>query len=192
MPRVSHDFPRKLALVPSAPADAGAVRSVDVNVSGLQDGTLELGYVLAGDLHRLRIPRPRASRHADELWKHTCFEAFIGVRGSDSYFELNVAPSTERAVYSFKSYRQGMAPVNLRHPPRISVAQSTDQLEVDVNLDLRALPGLFDNDKASRPALRVALAAVVEDENGRLSYWALKHAPDKPDFHHPDSFVLEL
>jgi hypothetical protein len=42
------------------------------------------------------------------------------------------------------------------------------------------------------PHLRVALSAVVEEENGTLSYWALRHAPGKADFHCPDGFVLEL
>jgi len=40
--------------------------------------------------------------------------------------------------------------------------------------------------------LRLALAAVVEDERGMLSYWALRHPAGKPDFHHPDAFALEL
>ena len=40
--------------------------------------------------------------------------------------------------------------------------------------------------------LKLALTAVVEDGSGRLSYWALRHAPGKPDFHHPDGFVLEF
>jgi hypothetical protein len=40
--------------------------------------------------------------------------------------------------------------------------------------------------------LRLALAAVVEEDDGRLSYWALQHAPGNPDFHHPECFTLEL
>jgi hypothetical protein len=40
--------------------------------------------------------------------------------------------------------------------------------------------------------LRIALAAVIEDDNGRLSYWGLRHAPGKPDFHHPNGFALEV
>jgi hypothetical protein len=38
----------------------------------------------------------------------------------------------------------------------------------------------------------MALSAVIEATDGTLSYWALAHPSDKPDFHHPDSFVLEL
>ena len=32
----------------------------------------------------------------------------------------------------------------------------------------------------------------IEDEAGALSYWALRHPPGKPDFHHPAGFALEL
>jgi hypothetical protein len=42
------------------------------------------------------------------------------------------------------------------------------------------------------PRLLLGLSAVVEEENGTLSYWALKHPRDKPDFHCPDGFVFEL
>jgi hypothetical protein len=38
----------------------------------------------------------------------------------------------------------------------------------------------------------VGLAAVIEDVSGDLSYWALAHLSDKPDFHHPDGFALHL
>jgi hypothetical protein len=33
---------------------------------------------------------------------------------------------------------------------------------------------------------------VIEEKSGLLSYWALKHPPGKPDFHHPDAFALEV
>jgi hypothetical protein len=36
------------------------------------------------------------------------------------------------------------------------------------------------------------VSAVVETLDGALSYWALRHPPGKPDFHHADSFALEL
>jgi hypothetical protein len=40
--------------------------------------------------------------------------------------------------------------------------------------------------------LRIGLSAVIEDRDGSLSYWALRHPHGKPDFHHPDAFALEL
>jgi hypothetical protein len=33
---------------------------------------------------------------------------------------------------------------------------------------------------------------VIEERNGRKSYWALAHPPGEPDFHHPACFALEL
>jgi len=41
-------------------------------------------------------------------------------------------------------------------------------------------------------ARRVALSAVIEAPDGALSYWALRHAPGKPDFHHAEAFALSL
>ena len=41
-------------------------------------------------------------------------------------------------------------------------------------------------------SLRLGLSAVVEDADGGLSYWALRHPPGKPDFHHTDAFALQL
>jgi len=42
----------------------------------------------------------------------------------------------------------------------------------------------------------VALCVVIEERNGALSgafsYWALRHPLQRPDFHHPDGFALEL
>jgi len=38
----------------------------------------------------------------------------------------------------------------------------------------------------------LAVSAVVEDRDGVLSYWALRHPPGEPDFHHPGAFTLQL
>jgi hypothetical protein len=35
-------------------------------------------------------------------------------------------------------------------------------------------------------------AAVIELDDGAISYWALAHPGGKPDFHHRDGFVLKL
>ena len=43
-----------------------------------------------------------------------------------------------------------------------------------------------------RHPARIAASAVLENKSGHKSYWALAHPTDKPDFHHPDGFVLDL
>jgi hypothetical protein len=39
---------------------------------------------------------------------------------------------------------------------------------------------------------RVGLTAVVEDEAGGRTYYALRHTRDTPDFHDAASFVVSL
>ena len=52
--------------------------------------------------------------------------------------------------------------------------------------------------RGALPALpwRLGLSAVIEeqgpDDTHVKSYWALAHFADKPDFHHPGAFTLEL
>jgi hypothetical protein len=58
-------------------------------------------------------------------------------------------------------------------------------LQVALDLDWLTSP-------AAGVGLRLGLSAVVEDKARVLSYWALKHPAEKPDFHHADGFVIEL
>lgn len=139
-----------------------------------------MNYVLEGDLERLRIPPPRAPRIAARLWQHTCCEIFIARQASPAYHEFNFSPSGEWAAYAFARYRDGAPLLDELLDPRISVRRTEERLELDALL------------RVERAALSLALAAVVEDADGALSYWALKHPPGKPDFHHRDAFALEL
>jgi hypothetical protein len=121
------------------------------------------------------------------LWQQTCFEAFIGVKGSPVYFEFNFSPSGEWAAYAFRGYRDGGAINDDKLDPKIIVQKEAERLELSAVMRLHRLsaiqPGV---------ALRVGLSAVIEERDGKLSYWALQHPPGKPDFHHPDSFILEI
>ncbi|HVY81043.1 MAG TPA: DOMON-like domain-containing protein [Steroidobacteraceae bacterium] len=172
---------RTVALVPFAPLADSAVQGLDVHVGYAAGEALHLEYILRADLARLRVPEPKAAARANELWRHTCFEAFLHARTGTSYHEINASPSTEWAVYSFTDYRQGMSPADVA-PPSIHVTRGAHELVLDLRIDLKVLP----------PSRALALAAVIEDGDGSLSYWALKHPAAKPDFHHPGGFVLEL
>jgi hypothetical protein len=59
-------------------------------------------------------------------------------------------------------------------------------LTIAATLDLTPLVPI-----ASSP-LDVGLAAVLESPDGTLSYWALRHAAGRPDFHHRETFVVRL
>ncbi len=177
--------PAVLSAHPSTPNEA--VRSLSVELRAEEPGILVFQYSLHADMSRLRVPPPGAGGRADALWKHTCFEAFVAPEEGTGYHEFNFSPSLDWAVYGFSAYREGMSPAELGRAPDISVRRGGDVLELTSAVRLGYLEDLRD-----APRLRVALAAVIEDENARLSYWGLRHPSGKPDFHHPNAFALEI
>jgi hypothetical protein len=132
------------------------------------------------------LPEPKHAIRTDGLWRHSCFEAFIGHVGAPDYREYNFSPSGAWAAYHFSAYREGMAPLMKGAPPVVTTRVRTDSVEASVRVDLSSLT------RGGGVGLRLGLAAVVEDKARVLSYWALKHPAEKPDFHHRDSFVVEL
>jgi hypothetical protein len=181
------DFtPYKAELQCHSATRAQAVRGVAVQIGWENGGALALTFALEGDLARLRIPALQPPRRTDSLWQHTCFEAFIRHKGEPAYCEFNFAPSGEWAAYAFRRYRDGML-LTQDLDPRIVVRRTVDRLELDAFIRLDCLPP-----EQPRTRVQLALSAVVEDEQGVLSYWALTHPPGRPDFHHPDAFALEL
>jgi hypothetical protein len=163
------------------------VISIDVQALRRQDAALEIRYTVRGDLEHVVIPAECSPLRADKLWQHTCFEAFVADSRGRGYTEFNFSPSTEWAIYRFSAYRQGMTVFETAQAPAISVRRDTTHLTLEAVVDLNAAPVLRDG-----PALRLALSAVIEDAEHRLSYWALAHPLDKPDFHHADGFALLL
>lgn len=149
------------------------------------DASLELRYRVEGDIARVLVPAKRSPQRADKLWQHTCFEAFVRAAAASAYVELNFSPSSAWAMYQFSGYRAGMSNVEAA-PPRISLHRESGLLQLDAVVDLASTPALL------HAELKLAMCAVVEEEDRRLSYWALVHPAGKPDFHHADGFVLKL
>jgi hypothetical protein len=163
------------------------IHDIEVRISWAQhqeESRLVVTYTLAGDCDRLRIPPSRPPTQVDGLWRHTCFEAFISRQGESAYCEYNFSPSGEWAHYYFSSYRNASPPREAESTPTITTSRRKNRIEV--NVDLR-LPHL-----STTQPLRLALSAVIEEQSGVLSYWALKHPPGKPDFHHIEAFALEI
>jgi hypothetical protein len=177
--------PAALTAHDSTPNDA--VRSLKVQLRMEEPGILIFQYSLDADMSRVRVPPPAAGGREDTLWKHTCFEAFVAPAEGPGYHEFNFSPSLDWAIYRFSAYREGMAPAEVGHAPEISVRRGDDGLELQSTVHLGHIPELRD-----ARHLRIALAAVIEDEDGRLSYWGLRHPPGNPDFHHPNGFALKV
>ena len=168
-------------LRPHPDTPASAVQSLTVEVGRSHSGRLDLLYRVTGDIAALRLPPVTASLRADDLWQHTCFEAFVRPREGDVYHEFNFAPSTEWAAYSFAGYRAGRTDAPIA-TPEIEV-EAADGFVLRANLDLL--------DLGDAP-WHLNLTAVIEQKDGTKSYWALAHPPGDPDFHNGDCFALTL
>jgi hypothetical protein len=174
----------RLALKLHPDSRCSAVTRIDVDVARPATGRLLLSYIVGGEISDLRLPPVTTSARADELWRHTCFEAFIRPAPGDAYYEFNFAPSTEWATYGFTGYRDGM---------RIAQEIAATWIDAQTAPQCYSLRAALDlPDAFPESTFRLGLSAVVEEVGGNKSYWALAHPHGKPDFHHPNCFVYEL
>jgi len=163
------------------------VRAIRVLVRRTAGTELEIAYSLDGDIPRIRIPSPATRRVAIPLWQHTCFEAFVAVEGLAPYHEFNFAPSGEWEVRAFRGYRDAVPLASEIDPIQIAVRVSDQRLELDTCVRLESLSASH-----RYSVLRLGLSAVVEADDGTLSYWALQHRAARPDFHDTNTFTLRL
>ena len=164
-----------------------AVTRVEVDAVRAQPGTLELCYLVTGKVSDLRMPAVTAPDRSHELWRHTCFEAFVRASSGTAYYEFNFAPSTRWAAYAFSGYRSGMRVASEVSAPRFDLKSHDEGLRLEVSIELDRLPDLpIDGDWI------LGLSAVIEEISGCKSYWALAHPPGAADFHHSDCFAHEL
>ena len=150
--------------------DLGPIKAVTAQIHGTSDGC-NAEFKLEGDLSRIKIPQNTHPAREDDLWKTTCFEIFWQPIRGTYYREFNLSPSSRWAAYDFDDFRKGMrdAPVGA-----ISLACSRNDNELILKASIACdLPD---------PA-QVALNAVVEDNAGKIQYWALAFPPGKPEFH---------
>ncbi len=134
------------------------------------------------------MPPVTAPARADELWQHTCFEAFVRASPGAAYYEFNFAPSTQWAAYRFERLPKRDERCERDQRARASRCnRAPERYTLQASLELERLPGL-----PSDALWRLGLSAVIEETSGNKSYWALAHPPGKPDFHHADCFALEL
>jgi hypothetical protein len=160
---------------------SSAIRSVSALIYASAQG-LRIRYSVAGDVSALRLPQPQKPYRTDGLWDKSCFELFIGREGT-GYHEYNFSPSGQWAAYAFDSYRTGMKALAMDgYPPHIMELENSPHfLEISCLVDVTDLHDC-----------QIGISVVLEETDGTKSYWALRHPPGKPDFHHRDCFALKL
>jgi len=158
------------------------VSSVDARIIGVDENWLRLRWRIEGS-KSLVVPPFAGKGRADELWRTTCFELFLMPGAGPAYCEFNLSPSERWAAYDFAAYRDGMAERPADREPQTMMRQGSTFAIFDASLPLGLMP---------REDSRMNIAAVIEEEGGVKSYWALSHPAGDPDFHDPACFVAML
>lgn len=161
--------------------------SVAAGVESDADGSIVFHYALRGPLAQVRLPRPAPGGRATGLWQHTCLEAFVRDVHGDAYVEFNFSPSGQWAFFAFDAYRAGMRDARADPPPVVTAREAEGVFELTARVAAAVL-----RDALPARHRRLALSAVIEDRDARTTYWALAHAPGKPDFHHAAGFTVNL
>ena len=116
-----------------------AATKIEVEVARPRAGSLLLSYFVTGKIGDLRLPPVLgavAAARSDELWRHTCFEAFVRPSPGEAYYEFNFAPSTQWAAYRFDSYRSGMRVATDIGVPRIAVQSAPECYALQAAVEL--------------------------------------------------------
>ena len=144
--------------------------------------TLNLWFGVSAPMNRFLVPpaAPEPTRR-DNLWQSTCFECFLRHEGEKAYQEWNFSPAGDWAAYDFASERKGMAPAAVASPPYVRTEDNLTWWGLGATLSIPA-----------EARFTIALSAVIEEQDGHRSFFALHHPSGQPDFHHPDCFTARL
>jgi hypothetical protein len=169
-------------LVPHPSHPPAQVSAIEARVIGHDANWLRLRWRIEGS-RQLVVPAFAGRGRADELWKTTCFEAYIQPRGGEAYVELNLSPSERWNAYDFDRYREGMRERPEPREPECTLRQGSTFAIFDAAVPASGVP---------KGDCALGLSAVIEEQGGVVSYWALAHAGDKPDFHAAACFTATL
>lgn len=159
---------------------------VVVRVTVRRDGeALRCRFEVTGCGVKTPSPSTEAPARCDGLWRHTCLEVFAGAVRDPGYIEWNLSPSGDWNLYRFDGHRKGGRPEEAVADAAPRVDCRNGVLVVEADLPLAPL-GL------ATAGLEVGLSAVLEADDGTLTYWALAHVADRPDFHDRRGFKLRL
>ena len=113
-----------------------------------------------------------------ELWKHTCFEAFLHAEHHENYYEINLTPDGGWNAYEFQKYRTPQPPQESQNLVLLSFHLEENLVEAQFHL------------KDQHHVWWCSLTAVIELVDGKKHYFAVEHKGDRPDFHLKESFKL--
>jgi len=149
------------------------------------DQTIVLSFLLQGNLGALILPATAERKRCDNLWQSTCLEMFWAEEGGKNYWELNLAPNGAWNVYAFTDYRTGMRQEDRIAEPLVKINRTAESFSLTAELKIGTL-------HPNKAPLQVGVSSVLLHRDTRLSYWALAHPEESPDFHAPQAFILRV
>lgn len=182
----SHAEFAKVRLTPYVNTSCEALDFIQATVA-YEHPRLKLRFHLSGRIADLAIPGPEEPVRTVGLWEETCCEAFLKPVGGDAYYEFNLSPSSQWAVFDFTGYRENFRQLDVGRAPVIDCDVAPDGVTLDAVIDLSMLPP-----DVHRQDWAMGLSCVVQAKDGTKSYWALAHPPEKPDFHDSNCFTVTL
>ena len=153
-----------------------------MRVIGLDENWLRLRWRVEGS-QRLVVPAFSGKGRADELWRTTCFEAFLRAPGAGAYVEINLSPSERWQGYDLAHYRAPPMERAMPREPDCTLRAGSSFAIFDAAIPVQGLPPL---------PWQMGLCAVIEEQGGAKSYWAVTHPDGPPDFHDPACQTLRL
>lgn len=159
-----------------------SVSKVEARIIGVDANWLRVRWRVDGS-QALVVPPFAGKGRADGLWQTTCFELFLKPEGAEAYVELNLSPSERWNAYDFEAFRGGIQERPFPHEPECTIRQGSTFAIFDAAIPIAGLPAT---------ACAMGLCAVIEEQGGTKSYWALAHPEGKPDFHAPACFAADL
>ena len=171
-----------LSLAPHPEHLPEQVSAVSAAVIGLDRYWLRLRWRVENSA-AVVLPPFAGKGRADGLWRRTCFELFVKAPEGEGYAEFNLAPSEQWAAYDFTGYRAGMANRPMPRDPDCTIRRGGNVLLFDAAIPMAGLPPL---------PWDFGLSAVIEEEGGATSLWALRHGEGKADFHAAACFAARL
>ncbi len=137
-------------------------------------GEMTFDVQLSGNLDSLDWPnRDQCLIREYGLWESTCLELFLGPINGEHYWEFNLAPTGHWNCFSFSDVRQDMQESDSLRLTSFSASKTSDSVQARAEIEC------IDIDLAE---IRIGISAVIAQGN-QLSYHALSHRSESPDFH---------
>lgn len=179
----------KHSLIPFDSSDAPPIEIQCTGSLSTEHHQVKLCFELTGTIEEIEldslIPNPERS---DNLWQTTCFEFFVKSDNSTNYWEYNLSPSSNWAIYGFSDYRKNRF-------DELSISN------IGINIDMLSknykLSSILPLPKALHGQnLEIGISSVIQDKSGNIYYYALKHAKThskaEPDFHDKNCFSISI